>query len=354
LENHLIKKIFNKADNQLLMIEDKKIKIKKEIYFLYDLYLKIIRSQIGDSCKKGVSSLLDYSSTENDDKIRLEKSLENKVIELVNRILPFLTIEQLSISKNLDKSLFGINDYQEDESLISDINYIVEGYQLFNHSEKDSYLCDYYQLVFEEKKDMSIDLDNNYFLSNKFETTYQDNKNFVNSFMTLSFKKEDYIQLNIEFESEKDNNLFSKNLIEIFEWINFIDSSIEELLKQLSIEINNFITLNIMNKDLNLEFINYIFDNSFLVTNPSPFVILFDITNTQYIDNKYLGNNNYSKIYLFQINLTELEFLNMKISVIKNKINEIKNNLNLLIKKEKYWNKKKKDSIKNLSLINKL
>jgi len=56
------KNIINKAENQLLIIDNNKKKIKKEIYLLYDNYLSILRQKINDSTKRSVYKLFNLYS----------------------------------------------------------------------------------------------------------------------------------------------------------------------------------------------------------------------------------------------------------------------------------------------------
>ena len=79
-----------------------------------------------------------------------------------------------------------------------------------------------------------------------------------------------------------------------------------------------------------------------MVSNPLPFIILFDLDSTDFIpNNKLIDEVDFSKIYLFNINLIEIEFNDLKLNFLRNTISELKKELNNLIKKEKYWNEKK-------------
>jgi len=124
---------------------------------------------------------------------------------------------------------------------------------------------------------------------------------------------------------------------------------------KITCEVNNILFLKkIIKKKINYEFLEYISDNDFLITNPSPFVNLFDLNNNQLIIvDKFVKNVDFSKIYFFNLNITEMEFFDMNLNILRNKISDLKYQFNLLVKKEKYWNNKKLYTKRNKSIINK-
>ena len=67
-----------------------------------------------------------------------------------------------------------------------------------------------------------------------------------------------------------------------------------------------------------------------------------------FYDNKCLKTN------LININSAELEFININLSMLKNKLLELKYNIYLLIKKENYWCNKLKLNSNIKSTINKI
>ena len=102
MDRNLLQKNYKKANNQLFYIDCKKSRIKKEIYSLYDLYLKIIRPKLHNYVGEAIKALLDVSS--NGINIKDQKTLlfiKNDLKNIVKDIMPFLTIEQLSIKKNI-------------------------------------------------------------------------------------------------------------------------------------------------------------------------------------------------------------------------------------------------------------
>ena len=66
----------------------------------------------------------------------------------------------------------------------------------------------------------------------------------------------------------------------------------------------------------------------------------------------FLEKEKYKNIFMYFIDSTELEYKNFNLNIIKNKIDSLKNNLNLLFKKQIYWNNKKYMSSKSNKLIN--
>ena len=98
----------------------------------------------------------------------------------------------------------------------------------------------------------------------------------------------------------------------------------------------------------------YVFDNHILFNNPSPFLLTFDPSQTQYINfDENFREAKFSKINLININSAELEFININLSILKNKLLDLKSNIYLLIKKENYWCNKLKLNSNIKSNLNK-
>ena len=55
-----------------------------------------------------------------------------------------------------------------------------------------------------------------------------------------------------------------------------------------------------------------------------------------------LNGEKLPSIIFFNISTVELEFINLNLSIQRNKINELKNQFQRLIKKETYWRQKEK------------
>ena len=89
---------------------------------------------------------------------------------------------------------------------------------------------------------------------------------------------------------------------------------------------------------VNNDFLLHVFENHTLFRTPSPFLLSFDPSLNQYINSdEIFSENNLSKINLINITSAELEFININLNILKNKLLEIKSNIYLLIKKENYW-----------------
>ena len=142
----------------------------------------------------------------------------------------------------------------------------------------------------------------------------------------------------------------------LLNWSEWLDFSLSCQLRKITYQMNNILFLKkIIKNKISSEFLDYISDNNFLIANPFPFVNLFDLNNKEFINfDDVEENKDYSKIYFFNLNITEIEFFDMNLNIIRNKINDLKYQLHLLIKKEKYWNNKKLYARTNKSIINKI
>ncbi len=348
MERNLIDQNFKKANYQLSLIDCKKSKIKRDIYKLYDLYLKEIRIQLHNYIYEAVNSLVNISKKISLKEKNFHKLVDNNLEIIINKILPFLTIEQLSISIDLEK------DYIMKKNNLLQRNYHLEN-QLgstisFGTVQKyDSiiYFNQYYKNIIDEEESLNIELDE-IPLYERFDEDCikEDNLKFIELFK-IEEEDQSLIKLNkdifIPFE-----------LKEIIDWLDNIDSVLNFYLKNLSIEINDQLIKNkIISKCINKDFLNYIFENNLLMNNPMPFILLFDLSLNQFINIETNEDEYYSsKIYLFHIDATELEFYNMSLSSIKSQISQLRFNINSLIKKENYWSNKVKLNLKKESIIN--
>ena len=98
MDRDLLEKNYKKINDQLFHIGCRKSKIKKEIYSLYDLYLTIIRFKLQNYIGEAIKVL--FVESGDGIKVKDQKTIlfiENDLKNIVNNILPFLTIEQLSI-----------------------------------------------------------------------------------------------------------------------------------------------------------------------------------------------------------------------------------------------------------------
>ena len=167
-----------KANDQLLLIDLKKHEIKKEIYRLYDIYLKKIRTNIRSALIKGINTF--YDITLEDIRIKEKEMslfINRNLDDLINHILPFLTIEQLAISDDLiDKKLLKNNDaissyLEEDKYIISDYH------KEFSDLQSDIKIYECYPKMIDFYTNNSINLDNGNLsdVSKSFSFKYQGN-----------------------------------------------------------------------------------------------------------------------------------------------------------------------------------
>ena len=358
MDNYLFKKYQEKADNQLLLIEDRKLKIRRDLYMMYFLYLNRIRSEFFNYIRKAISSIEGSKTTINLSKKEMRSLIANDINPLINERMPFITIEQLTLTKYSfqNKSLkvdhFPENDLDLDvKSFYKKDN---KTYSLNISSE-----CEYYGFSEEYELNSSINLDN-------FNFDYQnliDYGNIIDKQACDSVNNEKIINealsdidiLKNDQENYKNMQIFDE-ISNLLNWSEWLDFSLSCQLKKITYQINNILFLKkIIKKKISNEFLDYISDNNFLITNPFPFVNLFDLRNKEFINfDCFDENSDYSRIYFFNLNITEIEFFDMNLNILRNKITDLKYQLHLLIKKEKYWNNKKIYAKKNKSTINKI
>ncbi len=344
-------KRFNKVDNQLILLNAKKKEILKDLYNSYEAYLTSIRSELLNSIRKGILSL---AALNNINREKYEQNINflinNEIKLLVNQILPFLTIEQLSLTDE-------INNENNKKRRSIDLNNNKFNYDKDlnkgHYFQYDYY--DYYGNNIRDNFQSSIDLDNNYFENKEIKVdTVQRN---INEDKKLFVSDRDSYKNKINSQEKLKSfcilNIFEENeLSTILQWSDSIDNGLNKQLKKISMQVNKKIfSKNFSNEIIPENFLSYLFENNFLTTNPKPFVILFDLLSNEFIYNEeFFKNINFSKIYLFCVNPIELEFNNINLNIQRNKILMLRNLLKILIKKEQYWCNKK--IVSNYDLAN--
>ena len=347
MDKFLKDKRISKVDIQLDLLEKRKKSLLRDLYCSYEIYLSEIRTQIFNSVSTGLFSLAEMTNTRGivcKDNISL--LIKNEIKLLIDQLLPFLTIEQLSILGQLY--------IQRNENLINDFKnnqFIPEKDLISKYSDEETNFQNdnYYYYYGNNRKynlNNSVDLDNNNYY-----------KNYVESDISLLNKKEEeqfYTSPNNLLENNNNThiefkpfNIFEENQLKsILDWSDLIDIGLSFQLKKISIEVNNIFFRTIFTKEMIPEdLITYFFENSFLSTNPKPFIAKLDLLTNEFLYiNEILKNINLSKIYLFYINPTEVEFNNININVHRNNISKLRNHLKELIKKEFYWSNKKLNS----------
>ena len=341
MDRNLLENNYKKANNQLFHIDCRKSIIKKEIYRLYDSYLTIIRSKLQNYIGESIKSLFDVST--NGISVIDQKNIhfiKTDLKDIINNILPFLTIEQLSIKKEYKIANQNINnsDFKSNYNLKEEVN-TIKKVETINIHNSINYCSFYYKNLINESniRNVNIDnciLENKYFDNNKKDDIF----GFTNSTILLKDFDEDKLAINIH--QSKDSKYFIPiEFQDIILWIETLESSLNLYLQNLSIEINNeLFKKNIFKSYINNDLLLYVFDNHLLFNNPSPFILSFDPSLTQYFNfDESFSENKSLKINLININSAELEFININLSVLKNKLLELKSNIYLLIKKENYW-----------------
>ena len=116
MDNYLFKKYQEKADKQLLLIEDRKLKIRKDIYMMYFLYLNRIRSEFFNYIRKAISSIEESKIAIN----LTKKEMQLTTLALVNY-------------KDIDPELWDNN-----EELLKELNSLIIKFQTYiNGGEKN-------------------------------------------------------------------------------------------------------------------------------------------------------------------------------------------------------------------------
>jgi len=341
LDRDLLEKNYKKVNDQLFYIGCRKSKIKKEIYSIYELYLTIIRSKLQNYIGEAIKVLLVLSG--NGNSVKDQKTtlfLKNDLKIIINHFLPFLTIEQLSIKKEQKIA----NRIKNNRELKNKYNLNKEVYTLKNFeniytNNSTDHLNFYYEYLFNEGDSNNIDLDN-YVLKNKcFDNNILDESlESMNSKILLKDFDEDKVSLSMH--QSKDSKYFiPTEFKDLILWIDTLESSLNLYLQDLSIEINNELyKKNIFQRFINNNLLLDIFDNHLLFSNPSPFVLTFDPSLIKYINSgENFSENKFLKTNFININSAELEFINLKLSMLKNKLLELKSDIYSLIKKENYW-----------------
>ena len=346
MDNQFKRKNFVKVNSQLTLLEEKRSDLLKDLYKSYEIYLDSIRTEIFNSVCEGIITIFGIFNKGN--KINNEnitKFLNVEIENLIQQFLPFITIEQLAI---LEKNDYKKNDFNEvidkfnlkydyEKNQITSIFENIQDLQEFSYS--------YYDSFSRENLIDSVDLDNNC-LDDNLRFASKSFDNFVERQLEFTLKEENFIKreyIDEDFSYKNINTFQKEDFSNILEWAESIDNGLSLQLKEMSIEINKKIFKKVFKKDLfpeNLLF--YLLENTFLTTNPNPYIILFDLLSNEYVYNDdYFKGLNFSKVYLFSINIIELEFNNIKLNILRTKITKLKRKLKTLIKKEKYWNDKK-------------
>ena len=340
----------DKINSQLERADIQKTILITNIYREYEHYLNLLRDLLQLSVEKGINEIYSYLSIHDNslNENELICFIEKKVSKLIYKNLPLFTVEQLKINeieKNKNKEI-NFNNLVSSPKTNDDQNEkfkYEEGFQLeeplqFQISKDISNNSEYYQSDYHDKFG-SIDLDtndyNNHLSNNNIIENFGVEKQFVSSLVELI----EEIKVQKISHSEKDNInqmdiSFKHQSLKIFD---LIDQSLKNLLLNFSYNINHELyKANLIKKMISKDSFDYLVGNKLMINHPHPFVINFEFNFNRSLSD---GDNLQSIIFL-NISTVELEFINLNLSIKRNKINELKKQFQHLIKKETYWRQK--------------
>ncbi len=340
----------DKINSQLERADVQKRILTKNIYREYELYLNLVRDLLYISVEKGLNQI--YSYPTNNDNFLNENELyslfEKKIGKLIFTNLPFLTVEQLKINeiekkinKQINFTIFDsstkIKDDQKEKFPYEDGFQLKEPSQ-FEVTEDFSNTSEYYQ-AHNYESFASLDLDkiqnNNYLSQNNIFENLGFEKQFIFSLLELIEEKK--VENTRYQEKENINQMDNLPKNQILNNFDLIDKSLENLLLNLSYNINQeLFKANLIKKMISKDSFDYLVGKNFMIKHPYPFVINFELN----LNRSSLIGNNFPSIIFFNISTVELEFKNLNLSIQRNKINELKNQFQRLIKKETYWRQK--------------
>ena len=340
----------DKVNSQLERADIQKSILTRNIYREYELYLDLVRDLLYISVEKGLNQIYSYP-TINDNFLNGNEFcslFEKKISKLIFTNLPLITVEQLKINeieKNINKEInFTIFDSsQKTKDNQKEKFQYEDGFQLkeptqFQINKDISNTSEYYQ-AHNYEKFVSLDLDNNdhnNYLSNDniFEKLGVE-KQFISSLLELI--GEEKVEKTRNSEKDNINQMDNSQKNQILKNFDLIDKSLENLLLNLSYNINQeLFKANLIKKMISKDSFDYLVGKNFMIKHPYPFVINFELN----LNRSSFNGNNFPSIIFFNISTVELEFKNLNLSIQRNKINDLKNQFQRLIKKEKYWRQK--------------
>jgi hypothetical protein len=341
----------DKINSQLERADIQKRILTRNIYREYELYLNLVRDLLFISVEKGLNQIYSYP-TINDNFLNENEFyslFEKKISKLIFTNLPFLTVEQLKINeieKNINKEInFTIfdsstktKDDQKEKKIQNEDDFQLKEPTQFDISKDFSNTSEYYQ-DHNYEKFVSLNLDNNvhnnYLSKNNIFENLGVEKQFISSLLELIGEEKVEKPINQEKENINQMDNFPKNqILNIFD---LIDNSLENLLLNLSYNINQeLFKVNLIRKMISKDSFDYLVGKNFMIKHPYPFVINLELN----LNRSSLVGNNFPSIIFFNISTVELEFKNLNLSIQRNKINELKNQFQRLIKKETYWRQK--------------
>jgi len=340
----------DRVNAQLERAEIQKRRLICDIYREYEFYLDLVRDLLYISAEKGLNHLHIDKSTKNIflNKKEFQFFIEKRINKLIYSVLPLITVEQLKIKKfekNINQKINfnSLESYSESKDLQKEKFQFEESFQFedqlkFQVSEDISKSFEYYQAESYEKF-RSLDLDNkhdiNYFSNNHIIENIGLEKKFISSLLELI--EEVKFEKTRHYENKNINQMDISPYHHSFENFDLIDNSLENLLLNLSYNINQeLFKANLIKKMISQDSFKYLVGKNLMIKHPHPFVINFEFN----MNHSSPNGDNFPSIIFINISTVELEFKNLNLSIQRNKINELKNQFQRLIKKEKYWRQK--------------
>jgi len=253
----------DKINAQLGKADIQKRILTRNIYREYEFYLNLVRDLLFISVEKGLNQIYSYPTINDNflNEYEFYSFFEKKISKLVFTNLPFLTVEQLKISeieKNINNEIIfttfdsstKTKDYQKEKFQYEDSFQLKESTQ-FEITKDFSNTSEYYQAHNYEKL-VSIDLDhndhNNYLSKNNIFENLGFEKQFISSLLELIGEEKMQKTRSPEKENIKQMDNLPKN--QILNNFDLIDKSLENLLLNLSYDINQELSDNIFNLNL--------------------------------------------------------------------------------------------------------
>ncbi|WP_042850222.1 hypothetical protein [Prochlorococcus sp. MIT 0604] len=339
----------DKINSQLERADIQKRVLTRNIYREYELYLNLVRDLLYISVEKGLNQIYsfpiinDLCLNENE----FYSLFEQKISKLIFENLPLLTVEQLKINENeenINKKInFTIFDGSTKTKNEEEKFQYEDGFQLneptqFQISNDFLNTSEYYQ-AHNYEKFASLDLDNNNHNNYSSRDNIFENLGVEKQFITslLELIGEEKVEKLRHPEKDNINQMNNSPKNEILKNFDLIDNSLENLLINLSYDINQeLFKANLIKKMISKDSFDYLVGKNFMIKHPYPFFINFELS----LNRSSLNGNNLPSIIFFNISTVELEFKNLNLSIQRNKINELKNQFQRLIKKETYWRQK--------------
>jgi len=313
----------DKINSQLKRADIQKRILTRNIYREYELYLNMVRDLLFISVEKGLNQIYSYPTindnflTENE----FYSLCEKEISKLIFTNLPFLTVEQLKINeieKNINKEInftifdgsTKIKDDQKEKFQYKDGSQLKEPIQ-FEITEDLSNTSEYYQAHNYERL-VSLDLDknqnNNYLSKNNIFENLGVEKQVISSLLELI--GEEKVEKPINQEKENINQMDNLPKNQTLNNFDLIDKSLENLLLNLSYNINQeLFKANLIKKMISKDSFDYLVGKNFMIKHPYPFVINFELN----LNGSSLKRNNFPSIIFFNISTVELEFQNLNL-----------------------------------------